>query len=352
MIKMEKWKKMIPILSSSLLLLGISGCSKEEVVERVESKIASIEVPFHWFKKEEVKEKQKKVPTIQGLNLSKEKVPSVEIEHFSNQLNKMSEILSDEESFRAIADGHRNVFEELSSSYFDLRYKEEDDFTKIIQQIGQTPYQFLQSLSLQQYGKMVNEDGTSQIIATIDLNAVNDTEKFLIHPLQLELSNEGKIKNATFVEDSMNRANTRTPLTKNSLLYEDTHLRFAQELKQMIQTLSNPTLYEKILEGGKKSPQTELTALEKKLSMTKKQEVLAKLIQQGKGTFEHWGVTGYLFSDWNIQPLTHYQLTLANEDGLFHYTIEYNRGLNRITDIQIGKLLKERVVKDEEQIEL
>lgn len=331
------------LVSTSILL---SGCDIEETLaktqENIEHKVASITIPFEWFR-EDSEKIEAVIPNIKGLNLSEEEVYIEEINDFSEKIANISGILAKEDKFEDIAEGKRTIFNVLGSEYLDMKYGEvKDDLSKTIQEIGKVPYQFVKSLTLRQYGVRLDEKGDIQRYAVVDVNAVNDTEDFRIQPLMLKLDESGTIYDSVKMGKNFDQPHTNTPLTKESLLFEDTHQEFKHLIEKTIQTLANTTIYSKIKLNEIKPDDPSITALLKNIGVEEKnKETVFELIQRGKGDFSSWGITGYLFDDKNVNGKTYYELAVADEEGVHYYTVHYHRGLKQITNISKDSPFKE-----------
>lgn len=329
----------------STVILG--GCSVSETIENTEekiaNKIASISIPFEWFRNDPEAVQEVKIQEVEGLQLDKEKVDVEGIVELEKKLTDISEALKDEDNFQEIVDEGKNVFNILSNEHLSIRYGEHgDDLTKVIEDIGSVPYQYVNSLTLRQYGVKLYPGGDKVNYAVVDVNAVNDTEDFHIHTLFFTLDEEGNIIATTKVGNPTDRQNTITPLTKDSLLFEDTHIEFQHNLQKIIQALSNPTIYEQISLNEIDASDTVIKSLTKKIGIeSKNTSIIYSLIQHGKGTFDEWGITGYLYDDKDVNAVTFYELTVADEEGYHFYTIHYHRGLKEITNISKGSPFKE-----------
>lgn len=327
--------------------LFLSGCDMNETIknteEKVANKVASITIPFEWFKNDSGKVQEIKIPEVEGLNLEKEKVDVKSIVALQNKLAEMEEKLKDEGNFEEVVSGDKSVFNMIGSQHLSLRYGEDgDDLTKVIQDIGSVPHQFVNSLTLRQYGVKINPDGERTNYAVVDVNAVNDTEKFHVHSLFLSLDDNGKVTSSIKIGKPKDRQHTITPLTKDSFLFEDTHMEFQHNLQKIIHSLSNPTVYEQITMNEIEPTDTSIKSLTKKIGIkSKNTSTVYSLIQHGKGTFSEWGITGYLYDDKDVNAVTFYELMVADEEGYHYYTIHYHRGLKEITNISKGTPFKE-----------
>ena len=330
-------------LSSAFIL---SGCEPKQTAEKVENAIASISIPFEWFKKGSEEVAQTEIPEIKGLNLAEEVVDLEEITSFSRQLNKIGEQLAIQNDFLEIVNGERSLFNLLGSDYFDfMTYDEtEDGLNETLMDIGKVPHQWVHSLSLRQYGVKLTTDGKPQRYAIVDVNAVNDTEDFRIQTLQMTINEKGRIQSSRKIGEPSNMPYTVTPLsTEDSFLSADTHREFLGELEKVIQNLSNPSIYSQIeLDQITTAKDPSIKALTKQLALESQNEgTVFELLKRGKGVFEHWGITGYLFDDKNLNALTYYELSVADEEGIHCFTVHYHRGTKKITHITQGSPFEE-----------
>lgn len=326
--------------------LFMSGCSVEGTVsnteEHVADKVASISVPFDWFRKDPGTKKVT-IPTVHGLDLSKEKVDVDGLVNVQKNIAEISKLLTNKENFKEIVSGDRTIFNLLGSEYMSMNYNDRGDaFTTAIQEIGKTPHQWINSLTLREYGVRTNAKGKPEHYAVVDVNAVNDTEKFHIQSLRFTLDQNGLIQTSAQIGTPVDKTHTVTPLTKDSLLYDDTHQEFQHDMEKVIRSLSNPTIYAQIKSGEITSTDSVIKSLTKQVGVEyKNASTIVSLVKDGEGSFSEWGITGYLFDDKDVSGKTYYELTIANEDGYHYYTVQYNRGTKEITDISIGSPFKE-----------
>lgn len=337
-------------------LLFMSGCDVDvdkkvnELEEKMANKIASIIIPFEWFKEDPEDIEEVVIEEVRGINLKEETVNKEHIALLEENLEEISEKLKDEENFKKIVSGNKNIFNILGSQYFSLRYGEDgDDLTSVMQDIGTVPYQFVNTVTLRQYGAKANENGEKETYAVIDVNAVNDTLDFRIYTLMLRFDEHGSVDSSVQLGEPVDKPNTFTPLTKDSLLAKNTHVEFQRNLKKVMQALSNEGIYEQISLGETDGVDTAISALTKKIGIeSKNNSTIHTLIQHGKGVFEEWGVTGYLFDDKDVVPITYYELTVSDENGQHHYTVHFHRGLNKITNISKGSPFEEVLNNEKE----
>lgn len=328
--------------------LFMSGCDISQTMtktrETMENKIASISVPYEWFRNKPEQTNQKVISKVVGIDLAQEEVQLDELSALSKRIEAISTHLQDKEDFQAISKEKKSVFNILGSEYLDLEYDDtQDGLKKTIQEIGKVPHQWIGSLTLRKYGVQLNEKGERQRVAIVDANAVNDTEKFHIQTIRLALNEKGLIQSSTQLGKPVDKPHTGTPLTSESLLYPDTHLEFQRQIKNVIKALSNPTIYSQIQSQSITSTDTSIKALAKEIGVEPQNEsTVFKLVKEGKGTFESWGITGYLFDDKNVTGKTLYELTVADQAGLHVYTVTFDRGLKKITNISTGSPFLDR----------
>lgn len=329
------------VFLTTALMLG--GCSAEDMKESAINTIASIDIPFDWFK-DDSKKVVIKIMKVEGMDLAKEEIPTKQMKATQKNLDAMTEVLKDKDTFAAISSGEHSLYRVLGSDYFSLDYDAEHDaLLQTMKEIGEVDHQYFDSFTLRQYGaRMVK--GKLEPYAMIDVNAVNDTKDFRIQGIQLTFDENGKIKSSIQVDEPANKPHTNTPLTDESLLYEDTHTTFKKQMKDVIQTLSNTSIYEQIQLKEVTENSTEIQSLAKKIGLDSEQTTTVyNLVRDGKGKFVECGITGYLFDDNNVAGKTYYELIVSDEKGYHYYTVEYSRGEQKITNITQDSPFKEEV---------
>lgn len=321
------------LLLASSFLMG--GCEAED---KLVDKIASTEIPFKIFNIEKPKEVIK-LEEVKGLDLSSEVMVVEPMNLLINNLTSIQGLLTNEEKFQSIASGEKNLMTILSSEYLSTNFNSDDDgLTSVIQEVSLVDHQIISSFTLKEFGRAIDGDEV-EYLALVDVNSVNDTEEFYIQPLLMVVNEKGKIISTRKVGKSSSISQTATPLNEESLLYSDSHKEFNSQLQTIIKSLSNETLFEQIQEDEITKSSTEIQSLTKQVGFkAEKQEIIFDLLNVGMGTFEQWGITGYLLSDEYIEPITHYELTVSGKDGTHLYTIDFNRGTKEIIDIRHGGL--------------
>lgn len=337
-------RKMIMILAlifgTSLIL---SGCSWEKTKEKMAEKIASVVIPFEWFRLEPEKIEKTEIPKIIGMDLTEEPVDTEGLKAFTELVRQAEKLLTDHEDYLAIASGKKSLFQVLGSSLLSYHYNTDSDgITETIKDFAKTEYQWIGSLTLRQYGYRLNEEGERIGYAVVDINGVNDTDKFHIQTVQLELDGSNLPKEAIRIGEPVDRSHTRTPLRIDSFLEIDTHLQFHREWEKLYPVFQDITLYEKIAKEEINASHEDVKKLVEKMGFPEEvKSTIFSLLKNGKGTFEHWGVTGYLFDDTDLSAMTYYELSVADESGIHRYTIHYHRGKKEITKITKGSPFKE-----------
>lgn len=336
------YKKIISggALLCTAFLLG--GCSLSEIEESVSDKVASVSIPYQWFKDDSKSNEKAVIKEVQGLNLMKEVVDQKGLDKVDSSLSFIEKELSDERNFESLVNDKKSLINILGTEYLDMHYGEKSDaLQKAIKLVGETPYQYIGSLHLQQYGVKLDKSGKRQTVSTIGVNAINDTENFFIQTLQLHHNKNGLIVNSVKHSQPYNNKHTVTPLKSDAFLNADTHRNFNQELQSMINAFKNPKLYENISKKSDSEVETSMKSLMKKVGFSSdNQAVVKELIQYSNGTFDHYGITGYLFDDKDVNAKTLYELTISNESGYHHFTICYARETDKIVEIKKGSPFK------------
>ena len=319
------------------------GCGLAKTEEKIAEKVASVTIPFEWFRLEKKQVEEKPIPEITGIDLKNEKVDIEGLRALTKRVNEIGESLSDHEDYLDIASGEKTLYQVLGSGRLSLDYGSgEDGLTETVQDFAETEYQWIDSLTLRQYGVRLDKEGNRTGYAVVDVNGVNDTKDFHIQTLQLQLDDRGLPVSAIRIRKPEDLSHTRTPLSEDSFLESSTHQDFALAWERARLLLADRKLYDRIAAGEVNASHIDIGALTKQLGFGKEyQPTVFSLVKSGRGTFSHWAITGYLYDDTNLNATTLYELTVADESGLHLYTIHYHRGTKTITHITKGSPFKE-----------
>lgn len=332
---------LIGVLALSLSVLG--ACDVREIEDRFAKKVASVTIPFEWFRREPQVVEKKEIPPVVGINLHEEPVDTEGLERAAEVMSKIGEKLSDHEDYLGIAEGEQTLFQVVGSELLDMNYDlDADGVSETVYDFAQTEHQWIDSITLIRYGVKVDQEGNRKVYAFVDVNGVNDTMEFHIQPLKVELGEKGLPVSAIRLGEPFDQPNTRTPLSKNSFLHDSTHKEFAFQWKRMHPYFANLELFERIVSGEVDENHKEIKKLTKALGIDElSQPAVFSLVNHGRGTFGSWGITGYLYEDVDLNSRTLYELTVADETGMHPFTIHYNRGTKKITHITKGSPFKE-----------
>jgi len=336
---MRNRRAAVALCAAAMLL---SGCGLDKTHETFADKIAAIKIPYQWFRHEGTPVKEKPIVKVTGMNMNREGVDIKGLRSLSEKVAIMGRALSDHNDYLDIASGKKSIFQVLGSEILSLDYGSgRDGLTETIQDFAKTQYQWIDSITLRQYGVRIDQKGKRTKYAVVDVNGVNDTKKFHIQTLQLRLDETGHPVSAIRIQKPEDLPHTRTPLTKNSFLESSTHQDFALAWERMRASLADPALYNRIASGKIKAGDHDIKALTRRLGLKEEnQSALFSLLTHGRGTFNHWAITGYLYDDTNLNATTLYELTVADETGIYLYTIHYQRGTKTITQITKGSPFK------------
>lgn len=325
------------------MIFVLTGCNKEEMEEKVSNKIASISVPFEWFKGSPEDIEKLEPINVEGLNVAKEPVDLSDMNAFKTKLSEIEEILKDKEKFQLIASGEKSLMNVLGSGHISFYTQDDvDGISETLEDFGSEAHQWISGLTLRKFGVRLDSSGKKSNYAIIDINAINDTEDFRIQTLEILLDDAGAILSSVRVGEPKDNPHTNTPLTENSLLYEDTHEEFNQSFKKVIEVLTNQALFEDLENDKENDIDVIMHSVIKKLGVDEKNtKTVLELLMQSKGELKRWGITGYLFDDKNVTGMTLYELIVSDEEGYHFYTIHYKRGTNQITNIEKGSPFKE-----------
>jgi|SRR5690625_4053938 len=326
-------KKTLTITMVIAVLFFVSGCDTEakmeDAKENFSNRLAQVSIPFEWFRLDDVSEGKTVIPKVSGLTLETEEIPKQEMIDLKSNLNVLSDGLEDNFIFLDVAKGQKPITQHITptiaSSSMNWR-----ELESIIERIGEVDHQWFYSFSLRGFGKS-HFKGSSDYIAFVDLNAVNDSEDFHIVPLELKVAGDGKIKSIVQRDNEYDSPHTVKELADDSFVFDNTHLAFLDKWQPIEQELSH-------IHSEKEEAKQEVEKVRKRHAIDVSDETLISLFSHLKDNHE-LGFTAYLFDDRNLVPQTHYELTVSTHSGYHTYTIIYDRGKREVTEIKTGTFL-------------
>lgn len=327
-------------IASSLLM---SGCTQvEEGVEALDvyaqDTLASISVPFEWFKLEEsTKEETPAWKTIQAVELPAVDETETHLESYQLQIAALEAELTNPLKTNGFLSRQRPAY--VAFDGFAIQPETPDTVGDVIRDVDSVSYQEVSSLTLTGIG--MNQAGERTLM--VSLNAINDTEDFLLYPLQLTLDEKGMIADVKQLNKPTSASSTPTPLSVKSEWVEAVHGEFGHlwaEIKQS-QTNSDWSAVTKsdiqawLLLADIETPETSV-------------EAVWKWFTANEGDLKKAEVTGYVHTDEEASAITRYEVSypLVGSDIEEKLTIHYDRGLNKIVEIKSGSPF-EQVAKGE-----
>lgn len=322
---------LVATLIASSLLMG--GCTQidngVEAVDRyAQDKLASISVPFEWFKLDEQKAPEAPVwKSISPLDLpgtdETEKTLGVEMkrvaeleEELVNPV-KMTGFLS------------RNRPAPVAFNGFAVEREEQDVLGKVLREVDAVPYQSVSSLTLTGIGKTA----TGETTLLVSLNAINDTEDFLLFPLKMTVGENGLIAHVEQTEKPSKASSTPTPLSEKSEWVEAVHGEFSH-LWTEIKNFPGKEDWTSVKESDL-SAWLLLSGIEEPEKSTK---ALFEWYEANEGNLKLAQVTGYVHTDEQASAITKYEISypVKDSENVSTLTVHYDRGLNKITNIKPG----------------
>src|SRR5699024_3235642 len=103
------YKKIISggALLCTAFLLG--GCRLSEIEDSVSDKVASVSIPYQWFKDDSKSNEKAVIKEVQGLNLMKEVVDQKGLDKVDSSLSFIEKELSDERNFESLVNDKKSL---------------------------------------------------------------------------------------------------------------------------------------------------------------------------------------------------------------------------------------------------
>lgn len=326
--------KKLLIVGVAVVSLVLSGCdieeTKEAVMEDFSNRLASVAIPFEWFKLEDIEVAEKKIPEVKGLVLEEETIPFDELDVLKESLLTVGNIVIDKETFKNVASG-KEFLEDIIPSEVKDRETDWRALEGVIKHIAEVDHQWIESFSVRSIGKK-KFLGSESYVAGVEVNSINDTENYNIYPLELSFDGDGKITSIVEAGKHYQSAHTVKTITEDAYLYENTHFMFLEKWEELRAQLVGVHTYEENKEEA-------LQGVASQMNLNEDLENLIFLAEKGRD-LEHTGFTAYLLDDKNLEGITYYELMVSSEDGYHAFTVAYSRGEDKITSVQTGRLIK------------
>lgn len=328
----HKTKMTVAVLSTSIMLSGCTPIDKTiaSVDEYAQGKLASISVPFEWFKLDKMKDETPKDvwEDIAPIELPVKDTSNKTRASMEEFLSVLSTELTAVDSMKQFAEGSNTSRETIP--YFSYLSSSSDVFGDALKEIYAVPHQFVQSMTLTGVGEQVS-DGERMRVMTATLNSVNDSEKFLTHDFSFWMDEKNNVIKVTLNQES-NRIHTPKPLTKDSEWVEHVHKEFGFLLKD-IRSFPKSEDWTKVTKDVFSSWLTQ-QGIDDKESV----EVMYEWYRMNEGDLSRADVTGYLHTDHEALAQTLYEVTYPhkNTGKTTSFTVVYDRGLNKIIGLQKG----------------
>lgn len=327
---------LVATLIATSMLMG--GCSQiddgiEGLDRFAQDKLASMSVPFEWFKLDE--QNVADVPVWK--NISSLDLPDMDETEkaLDKELKRVAEL--EEELVNPVkVTGFlsRNRPAHVAFNGFSVEGEEQDVLGRVLREIDEVPHQTVSSLTLTGVGM----DALGQTTLTVSLNATNDTEDFLLYPLSLTVGEEGLITHIEQIEKASKASSTPTPLSEKSEWVEAVHVEFGHlwteiknfPAKEDWTSVKESDLSAWLLLSGIEEPE-------------KSAKAFYEWFSSNEGNLKLAQVTGYVHTDEKASAITNYEVSYPVKDSekAETLTIRYDRGLNKITNIEPGSPLQE-----------
>lgn len=279
------------------------------------------------------------IPKVTQLNLKTD--TESKIEEFTKITKILTKKLQDKDLYiKNVTSNYKKTFYSnesiFSKDYIDeMNSREKEDILiELLEDIYRTPNRKVYSTTLVAIGKQViNNKEVYKMV--VDVNAVDDDLGFHIQRIDILLNNNKSIINIKKNGEMRNEVNTVNPITKDSEIVTSVHDKFIAEFKNLINSISNKPLYEKLIREGKNGESSEFKSFVTKIDLKDKEiSSLYDMFKAGKGEFKNYAITSYEHKDINADAITNYTITIPYEGGISSFNIDFNRISNKIIGIK------------------
>lgn len=276
------------------------------------------------------------IKQVKGIVLEKSEINTDTIDSFTKYFSEFKDKFSDDKTY----DESKNKYMQGLKDYLNDDYfvdmasnKKENVFADVIKDIHSQENRHINSITLVGLGKAV-EGNTEVYKATIDVNGADDDIGFHVQRLHVYVGEDKKIVKAEKEGILHDQANTTTPLTGKSIISGNTNKEFQGELNLLVKSMKNKNLYNKIGEGKLNVDSSEWKAFASKLNI-KEPDVVAlyDMFKQGKGEFSSWGVVEFTNTDIDVNAVTSYTISIADETKVSSYKVDFRRASNKILKV-------------------
>ena len=331
--KKKKFGIVATLIASSLLM---GGCTQiDQGVEAIDSyaqnKLASMSVPFEWFKLDEQKEPEAPVwQVISPLALPGTDETQKSLNEYLAQVESLEEELVNPVKMTGFLSRNRPAH--VAFNGFAIE-EEKDVLGKVLREVDSVPYQSVSSLTLTGIG--MNASGERTLL--VSLNAINDTEDFLLFPMKLTVGENGLFKNVEQVGKANAVASTPTPLSEKSEWVEAVHGEFGH-LWTEVKSFPGKEDWTSVNEADLNAWLL-LTGIE---DSEKSAKALFEWYTANEGNLKLAEVTGFVHTDEKASAITKYEISYPQKDSehIAKMTIHYDRGLNKIVNIEPGSVFQ------------
>lgn len=330
---MKSTHKLIGFALATSLLMG--GCSPvDTAIAKTDSfaqeKLSTISVPFEWFKKDEqVSQEVVDWSEVPELALSNKDASLKELEKEQSLIENLQKEVTSEVKLNGFLSRTRHSHESFAG--FASTDDTKDVFGDILRQVYDKPHQSVQSLTLTGMGQYMKDSAKKALFVSV--NVVNDSEKFLVYPLLLTLDKDGNIESVNQVQKESEWASTPTPLTAKSEFHESVHQEFKFVWNDFLMYPKTEE-YATVTTDDFTSWLTTNDVEERKKSA----KTVHSWFQENEGDLSRAEITGYVHTDEKASGITKYEVAYPVKNSTVQkaFTINYDRGLNKIISIESG----------------
>jgi hypothetical protein len=319
-------------ITTSLLLGGCTPIEQgiEKADKYAQDKLASISVPFEWFKNEEIIAKdlgEWKEPT--ALPLPDKDVTAEELQKNQEIVETLEKQILSPVKMKGFLGRARDS--QSSFEVFSIEEGQPDVFGNVLREIHGTPHQKIESVTFTGTGHVWDEKDKEVLF--VSLNVVNDNENFLVYPLMFTLNEQQQIDSVRQLKNESSLVATPSPLTNKSEWHESVHQEFSFAWKDF-QSYPKTNEWASVNEDDFSSWLTTHSVEEREESVG----TVHAWFKESEGDISRAKVTGYIHTDEQATALTLYEVSYPKKNSLEHQlmTVSYDRGLNKIKRIEMG----------------
>lgn len=319
-------------ITTSLLLGGCTPIEHgiEKADKYAQDKLASISVPFEWFKNEEIIAKDLgEWKELTALPLPDKDVTAEELQKNQEIVETLEKQILSPVKMKGFLGRARDS--QSSFEVFSIEKGQPDVFGNVLREIHGTPHQKIESVTFTGTGHVWDEKDKDVLF--VSLNVVNDNENYLVYPLMFTLNEQQQIDSVRQLKNESSLVATHSPLTNKSEWHESVHQEFSFAWKDF-QSYPKTNEWASVNEEDFSSWLATHSVEEREESVG----AVHSWFKESEGDISRAKVTGYIHTDEQATALTLYEVSYPKKNSIEHQlmTFSYDRGLNKIKRIEMG----------------